>query len=117
MDLAKVTYAELYRRGNELSLLVDGLPRSALLDAFEKVEIGEWPKGVAPIPDGWETLPAEKRHFALSDAHKKIADRIPLKERKRHERRKLYGESEEQFQEWWESQIVELLQRLASLTL
>lgn len=114
--MLKVTYADLARRGKELSLLVDGLPRSALFDVLEKVEIGEWPEDVTPIPDGWETLSAEKRYFALSDTHKKIADRIPLKERKRHERRKLYGESEEQFQEWWESQFMELLQRLALLT-
>ena len=113
--MQKFIYAELLRE-KELSLLVDRMPRSVLLDVFEKIDNGEWPEDVAPIPDGWEKLPAEQRYLVLSATHKKIADRIPLKERKRHERRKLYGESEEQFQEWWESQFMELLQRLALLT-
>lgn len=92
---------------DQLKKIVEALPRQKCLEIYESLKVAQWHEALGTEPEGWGYMTTGDRRFILGDAVRHIEDRIPLKERKRYERQKKYGETEEQFNEWWESIIVE----------
>ena len=103
-------YCKLRRTVTEF---VEKLPRNSLMDAYMEIYAGNIPCGDAPK---WWDDPVfyEYRKIVLDDAIRYIEDRIPLKERLRHERKGLYGETDEQFAEYWESRWLQAIEKIST---
>lgn len=99
---------------NDLVHAVSMLDRYHLLEAHLIMAGNNWPSFIPGIPDDWDEMSHETRGEILSDALCYIEDRVSLKERLRHDRKNRYNETEEQFNDWWESRVVTALEQIAS---
>lgn len=107
-------YQDIVKQGKEVAEKVMRLSREDCLAAHEKLRQICWPDFLGDEPALWRELSDDEKTMLLWDAVRCIEDRIPYKERMRYERQHLYGETEEQFNEWWESRMFELLERIAA---
>lgn len=102
------------RKAMELKEVVADVPREWLLDVYWMLMDLQWPEKLCEKPSGWDQMTYHDQYHFLYYATSYIEDRISLKERMRYIRAREYDETEEQFNDWWESLFVEALQRFAS---
>ena len=106
--------AEILRQGEEVTKKVMRLSREDSLHVYVELRENVWPYSLGGPPDIWQELNDQEKCHLLMDAIQHIENRIPLKERKRFERKMRYDETEAQFEDWWESRWFELLERIAA---
>ncbi len=104
----------LFGKCEELREAVSKMPMRDCLGTYQELRNGRWPDGISGKPDDWDSMQPDDRVFVLFDALHVLERRIPLKDRLRTERHEQYGESEEEFNLWWQSYVVELLQKIAN---
>ena len=88
------------------------LPRHRCLEIYSAISGFDWVEDLGEKPIGWGKMTYQEKDFVLGSAIRVIEDRISDKERKRYERMLKYGETPAQFEDWWESRIVRLLEQL-----
>lgn len=93
---------------------VQQLPKKRLLEIYSDICDGKWVEDLGAKPDDWDAMTAYDQHFILRDSVRYIETRICRKERERFQRMMVFGDSPEEFNEWWESQFLEALQKIAS---
>ncbi len=104
---------ELEREGRDLIPKIVGLPREKCLEIYGILQNFQWPDELGDKPSGWEQMSAFDFSCLVNALTEYLEEMIPLKERKRHERALKFGETEEQFNEWWESYLIESLHIIA----
>ena len=107
-------YQDIIKLSQEVAEKVMRLSREDCLDAYEKLRQIYWPDVLGDKPALWRELSDDEKQFLLQDAIRYIENRIPMKERLRYLRWEMFGESDEQFNEWWESRLFELLEQIAA---
>ena len=111
---ARKKLLRLIEIGAETANKVNELPKRRRLEIYALLCAGEWVADLGTKPDNWDAMSQGDRDLILDDSIRCIIDEISLKERSRYLRMTLQGETQEEFNDWWESRFLEALLKIAS---
>ena len=103
-----ITTAELV----EMSLLLDRLSNEELLDVRYRLRSIEWPEELGSAPEGFKEMGPEEKVYHTQPWTDLIDCKISRKSLARYIHTHELGESEEQFEDWWQSEIYTMLENI-----
>lgn len=86
--------------------VVDGLPREALPEVWNRINRFEWDTRLGEMPNGWENMSLLERHQATKDICSCIESRSSSKELLRYHHKVELGRTDQQFEDWWDSMVL-----------
>lgn len=93
-----------------------GISRERLLEMESEINRWEWPTELGEAPEGWETMSAAERDEHIRDWHEFIGGKFSEKEKLRYHHIHNLHSTEQQFEDWWNSEVMKALHELQSQT-
>ena len=107
-----MTYERLVQIERQLS----GIPRERLLEMRDELNRWTWPEELGETPAGWENMSLSEKREHMNDWFGVIGSKFNRKEMLRYHHIRNLHRTEQQFEDWWDSEILNWLELISKQT-
>ena len=100
-------YEELSMEFERSEEIAKQIPRQLIPEVEDSLNHGMWHPALGDKPDGWDSMEYEKRRDATRVIYYCVHAKGSKKEFLRYHHIHNLGETDEQFEDWWDSHVLE----------